>query len=446
MSLLPHVRKALLWLVALTVMPTITQDALAQSTPELMMPNDIVGPLPSAQEVSAASFSPNGGFVLAFTSSNTYSEGNSSYGVWILDAVSGKVVRLAECVDAVLFCPDGHSIGTKARKKGVLIFQKWKIPSGELAEGKTEEEIKTLFVTEGMKVTGLIKPAPVRHDGELVLQAVEKELCILDNKSQRVVCKVKLYGSVGFSGSPEWLIVSPEGAYDGSANARELIQFKSGDCTMLAWRFGDAYRPGLLGALFRGDEIRVSWADSIVQFPTGLTAGVDELVSGSRRLKLHGLYVFCRNGCYITYGVIGFGILISMWIARRPFRLQYFAMILVCAALAAVGSSGFWYGLYRFQSTQHVVPSLIEHANKLNTETERRNREFKHFLRDPLPLLPVPDEAFRNKIEVEGTYAIVAGVVVLVLGLGIWIVSLRRAAISRGEAAEPSAAPDPAGM
>ncbi len=128
--------------------------------------------------------------------------------------------------------------------------------------------------------------------------------------------------------------------------------------------------------------------------------------------------------------MIGHVLLITLMKARSPFLLRRFVTIVGGTGLAVVAATAFWYGLYRFQSARHVVPALVEHVSQVNKETERMNREFKHF-QAPQALLPAPDEAAeRSKIEIEGTYEMVAGVVAL-LGSGFLLVRLRRAASAK---------------
>jgi hypothetical protein len=106
-----------------------------------------------------------------------------------------------------------------------------------------------------MSFTSLSEKEPVRnirHFGSGVSQ--DGTTCLWNAKTGQQCCRL-----ISQNYQQEWLVVTPEGLFDGSRARRKKAAFRIGKgrtVVPLDRFFQDAYYPGLLAAIWRGERPR----------------------------------------------------------------------------------------------------------------------------------------------------------------------------------------------
>ena len=224
---------------------------------------------------AAAAFSPDGRYVLAGSENNTAT-------LW--DAGAGQVVQTfrghTALLDAVAFRSDGQRILTGARDNTAIL---WDVATGKaLRVFEAPAYVQHLaFNPKGDRfVTGLANHSAILWDaadgkkletfvghsswlssvaftpnGRHVLTASQDgtaRLWDIDTGNE-------LLRLISLDQGRDWLVSTPDGLFDGSANAREMVMFRVGgglNVVPVDRFFQDFYYPGLLAAIWRGQRPR----------------------------------------------------------------------------------------------------------------------------------------------------------------------------------------------
>lgn len=193
---------------------------------------------------------PTATFSLAFSRDGSRIVGGDDRGnVIFWDTATGQILRFARghsgvyCpVWCVAFSPDGRWAISGGLDNAVVV---WNVETGSplcTLRGHTAMPIAVSISSDGRHALS------GSHDGTARLWdvATGDEL-------------VKLIGMAGISEgkqiTKDWLAITPEGLFDGSAGAREKVTFRMGDGLSVVpvdRFFQDFYRPGLLTTVWKG--------------------------------------------------------------------------------------------------------------------------------------------------------------------------------------------------
>jgi WD40 repeat protein len=181
--------------------------------------------------VHAAAFSPDGQRILTGSQDET---------AVLWEADSGRklhVFRHSGAVRAVCFSPDGKLVLTASENKTAAL---WDAESG-----------RQIRILQGH--TDAVNAVAFRSDGKRVLTASEDGTARLWD----VATGDELARLLTLDGGTDWLVVNPEGLFDGSLGGREKVAFRIGNgLTALPVErfFQDFHHPGLLAELFKGQR------------------------------------------------------------------------------------------------------------------------------------------------------------------------------------------------
>jgi uncharacterized caspase-like protein len=163
--------------------------------------------------------------------------------VWLWDVANGKQIRSFEHpstldpggVTAVAFSPDGRQVLT-AQKKAVL----WNSVTGrrlQVLRGHIATVVSAEFSPDGRRVLTTSTDGTVRLWGAFTGEELVRLISLKDGQ--------------------DWLVVTPEGLFDGSAGGRQMVSFRVGgglNVVPVDRFFQDFYYPGLLASIWKGER------------------------------------------------------------------------------------------------------------------------------------------------------------------------------------------------
>ncbi|HTU21745.1 MAG TPA: caspase family protein [Gemmataceae bacterium] len=229
--------------------------------------------------VRAVAFSPDGKHVL------TGSEDNTAI-LW--DAQTGDKLRILKhttnlrffeaAVSSVAFSPDGKHVLTGSRLDTAIIL--WDAQTGDKLrtfQGHTDWVLSVGFSPDGKHVltgsgdnTAILWDArngqkfrTLAHNSRVRAVAFSpdgKHVLTVSSDGTRlwdVATGDELARLINLDAGRDWLVVTPEGLFDGSAGGRQLVSYRIGtglNVVPVDRFFQDFYRPGLLADLFKGQR------------------------------------------------------------------------------------------------------------------------------------------------------------------------------------------------
>ena len=227
-------------------------------------------------KVWSADFSPDGGLVVTAAEDNTAA-------VW--DARSGQKLRAftghGNWVLAVRFHPSGRQVLSLGLDRTAFL---WDV--------QTAQKVRAYAGHDDIAAVAVFRPGgkqfvTASHDNTLALwdtATAEKRRALVGHTAPADVLAIDPAGRYLLSASDDgtagfwdlatgdrlaslifldkgeqWLVVTPEGFFDGSAGGRQNVNFRVGgglDVVPVDRFFQDFYRPGLLAALWGGRRVR----------------------------------------------------------------------------------------------------------------------------------------------------------------------------------------------
>jgi WD40 repeat protein len=181
--------------------------------------------------ISAVQFSPDGGSLASVSRDRM---------VKLWDVATGRELRTLQSqalwVDAVAFSADGHFLAGANDKKMVKL---WDVATGREVQrlvGHAETINAVAFSPDGRCLTS---------------GSLDGSIRVWDPSTGEALAQVTVV-----SGSNDWVVVTPEGLFDGSdEGTQKLVAWRMGNNTYPVDRFfNDYYSPGLLARIFSGER------------------------------------------------------------------------------------------------------------------------------------------------------------------------------------------------
>jgi WD40 repeat protein len=188
---------------------------------------------------SRAAFSSDGKLVAS--GHMVVESGRAHHLLLLWDASSGKLLRHCQghshLIHSVTFSPDGRWLLTGSSDLRAIL---WDVETGE-----------KLHVLKGH--TGSLRESAFVADGRLVLTVgADTTLHLWDSATGSLLARL-----VPLDHGKDWLAVTPEGLFDGSAGGRQRVAYRIGtglNVVPVDRFFQDFYRPGLIADLWRGER------------------------------------------------------------------------------------------------------------------------------------------------------------------------------------------------
>lgn len=207
--------------------------------------------------------------------------GDGAVGLWRVPQVTA-VCRLGEpkgpasVVWAIAFSPDSRFVATGGNERDITVWRTADCTAAQVLRGHTGAMEGLAYSTDGRTLASVAADGSVRMwdlrtgvgrviantgwivnhvafaaaDRVLVTAGWENTAKLWDTTSGELLATMILA-----PGSEDWLVVTPEGYFDGTARAADLIGWRApgtNEVTPLSRYYVDFLRPGLLGELMEG--------------------------------------------------------------------------------------------------------------------------------------------------------------------------------------------------
>ncbi len=197
--------------------------------------------------IQALAVSPDGQQALTGSSDKTAVLWNLQTG----ERIRGFAGHSADGVDSVAFSPDGRRVLTGSWDNTVVLWDK--------ATGKIVQRLATISLH--------VRSIALSPDGSLIAAATRDSARLWSSATGQELAQL-----ISIDAGKDWLVVTPDGVFDGSENARKkYVRFRDPDDPMKVLpaepRFKDYYHPNLLADILAGHAIAPpGWKVTTIRF------------------------------------------------------------------------------------------------------------------------------------------------------------------------------------
>jgi len=186
-----------------------------------------------AEDVLAAALSFDGGVLAGWL------RGGAAVAVW--DAATGKRLHTLKGVPPIAVSPDGKSLAALDSDRNVIKLY-------DVAAGKETATLRGH--------SNVVRTLKFSDDGKILISGgLDTTAKLWDAATGEELVSLITIGQGG------WLVVTPDGLFDGSADAMQQVSWRVGDTNdivSLEAFFNDFYHPGLLGEVIEGGRPEAS--------------------------------------------------------------------------------------------------------------------------------------------------------------------------------------------